>query len=309
MILPLPPQLTKKKINPQKRYVYVAMPSRTASLRSLFSSSRESPSHKHDIVRLIEKRKWKKLRQLLHQPNNDASPPTAAEVLSSFPEDALQQTALHFLCTRNPPLDIVQSFIEVVPQYTFELDIQDQTPLHTATSFGANLDVIEYLIYIHPEAASAKDVDGKTPLILACESIETLDCDEFIYSMPKGWSEELIAILVNSSPRTVADEDIAGMSALEYAISNHASSKIVRFLQNACRQEGLRKQRDQQREASRMARRASELQRTVQTSPLSSASFCGIESISAQSIVCGVPFVVFTTQGNEWTRRISALTF
>eukprot|EP00957_Ditylum_brightwellii_P030975 2346719-Ditylum_brightwellii.AAC.1 len=209
------------------------MPNRSR-LRSSFSDTQ-------DIGQLIEKERWGKLRQLLK-----SSASTAAKVLSLFPDVEMTQSALHVLCARNPPLDIVEKFIEVLPQCSHRIDVEGRTPLHIAVSFEASLSVIDHLISIYPDAASTKDANGRTPLFVACQNIKAPENSvEFVQI--NQYLPDLVRSLINASPRTVTDEDCKSITALEYAICNEAPVKVIHMLQRAYRTEGRTKEIERQK--------------------------------------------------------------
>uniref|UniRef100_A0A6S8X7S8 Uncharacterized protein n=1 Tax=Ditylum brightwellii TaxID=49249 RepID=A0A6S8X7S8_9STRA len=208
-------------------------------LRSLLTLSPESFSHMQDIGQLIEKERWGKLRRLL-------SASTTANVLSLFPDVEMMQSALHLLCKRNPPLDIVEKFIEVLPQCPHRIDSEGRTPLHIAVSFEASLSVIDHLISIYPDAASTKDAHGRTPLIVVCQNI-TVPENAIEFVQINQYFPDLIRYLINASPHTVTDEDCESITALEYAICNDAPAKAIHMLQRAHITVGRTKETEQQK--------------------------------------------------------------
>mmetsp|Transcript_18638 Transcript_18638/g.25677 ORF Transcript_18638/g.25677 Transcript_18638/m.25677 type:complete len:273 (-) Transcript_18638:258-1076(-) len=272
------------------------MPSRPTLLTTFISSFRKIEG----VPQLIKKRKWRRLRQLLNSSDDHS------DVLSPFPEYGNGQNPLHALCRENPPIDLVKKFIEASPLSPIEVDDQKQTPLHMAAYSLASADVIELLSTLYPDTASTKDVDGKTPLMLACDKSQVNPniVDNIIWAELDSsiWSPESIKALIKASPRTVADEDDSGQSALEYAISSEAPPCIIRVLQHACSVECLRKRAETRRKACRRSS-GNKLRKSVSTN-----SMLEKDPLASRLKRYEIPLVIDTTKGS-FQSRMSTLSF
>mmetsp|Transcript_19698 Transcript_19698/g.39939 ORF Transcript_19698/g.39939 Transcript_19698/m.39939 type:complete len:224 (+) Transcript_19698:154-825(+) len=172
---------------------------------------------KSKILDLIEKKKWASLRELM-----DKCPSFPLDVEEDHLHQDLQApSALHILCENQPPLDLVQSFMDRRPEFALQRDYLHQTPLHVAISCGASLSVIHCLLMECPEASELQDHLGRTPLMIACDSL-FLKPD---YSC-------LVEVLMRVSGNSVLATDAYGRTALDVAISSQASSEITDCLRH-----------------------------------------------------------------------------
>jgi len=194
--------------------------------------------HKRDQLELsdlIKKRKWSKLfKQLSLDPNLLNSPNR-------------KESVLHEVCRFQPPLKVLEKIIAMNPALVTTINFQGRLPLHIATENGASYDAVHLLCKCDPSTAGLQDLLGKTPLhLLVEESSSRFDFDDFDDIMFGALVRDndflrIVKILVLSSPETVNLEDIAGMSALEYALLIDGDRDVVCELQRASVQEWRRR--------------------------------------------------------------------
>ena len=93
--------------------------------------------------------------------------------LSTHPHEAkwsdkCKNTALHLVCRRQPPLDVVLALIRSNPVSPTLLTVDGLTPLHFACYCGASPDVVSVLIRTNENAVTHAEKRGKTPLHCTC---------------------------------------------------------------------------------------------------------------------------------------------
>mmetsp|Transcript_13446 Transcript_13446/g.19584 ORF Transcript_13446/g.19584 Transcript_13446/m.19584 type:complete len:265 (-) Transcript_13446:109-903(-) len=137
------------------------------------------------IFQLMKKGKWDQVRTRLDKllSENDAEPSSRSSSSSSLLRSLKRELSSHDFSMQNallrclsfkPPLDIVESIIELYPQQVKETDYFGATALHVA-NLGCDIDVIERLIELNPKAAVQRDIFYRTPLVYAVFSNSSLD--------------------------------------------------------------------------------------------------------------------------------------
>ncbi len=149
--------------------------------------------------------------------------------------------SLHATVRYNPPPELVQILLDLVPESPTCIDIARRTPLHIAVGMRANPSTVELLVRAYPNACAMLDWEGKTPLHLACDDGFNLFNEEdndttTTIERPKHCLDT-IRTLINACPLAAVVEDQDDMTALEHAIMSDASIKVVGLLQGiTCRQ-------------------------------------------------------------------------
>lgn len=178
------------------------------------------------ISELIQKRKWKKVLQLLKS-NSMAN----TRICHKFDCKYHVQSPLLLACKNNPPVKIVDLFLKKDPYAVFSHDCDERLPLHLACQYGASPEVIKKLVRMNKKAVIVKDKFGMLPIHLACR---------FYGSNKSGYKTQIIyekhlmqvlSILLKTKADTVLEEDSYGISPIEHALESDLSMYIVRALQ------------------------------------------------------------------------------
>ena len=149
---------------------------------------------------------------------------------------------LHIALFNDPPIDIVESILEVFPETPFLADSVGRYPLHIASSLGLSTEIVVMIAKAYRHACLKQDLDGKTPLHFACSLELTLYEEEDIHlGNMKELNSGTIVLLVSITPRAVHLEDCDDMNPIELAILSNASSSIVSILQNISALEHMKK--------------------------------------------------------------------
>ena len=148
----------------------------------------------------------------------------------------LYSRSLHACSRFNPPMHIVQSLLELLPESPNLVDCMNRTPLHIAAGTRADLSTLQLLVNASPLTCSIQDVDGMTPLHLACDSTcELFAGDEDCNRDPPTY--EVLSTLIKAYPPAVTLQDNEEMSALEHAIMSDTPLEVVKYLQYVTRQQ------------------------------------------------------------------------
>ena len=188
-----------------------------------------------DSSDLIKKRKWSTFSKKLTLDPNLVNSPNRKEPI------------LHEVCRYQPPLGVLIKIISINPALVNTINFQGRRPLHIATENGASFNVVLFLCKCDPSTAGLQDLLGKIPLHLLLEkSSSRFGDDVFDDNVFGAYGRDneilrIVEILVISSPDTVNLKDIAGMSALEYAIIVDGSRDVVCELQRASIKEWKRR--------------------------------------------------------------------
>ena len=114
--------------------------------------------------------------------------------------DKCKNTALHLVCRRQPPLEVVLALIRSNPVSPTLLTVDGLTPLHFACYCGASPEVISVLIQTNKEATSLSEKRGKTPLHCTCAGFRNADREKVIKMLLECYSNA--AILPDEKGRT-----------------------------------------------------------------------------------------------------------
>jgi len=149
---------------------------------------------------------------------------------------------LHIALCNDPPIDIVESILEVFPDTPFLADSVGRYPLHIASSLGQSTEIVVMIAKAYRHACLKQDLDGKTPLHFACSSDLTLyEGEDIHHGNTKELNSSTIVSLVSMAPSAVHLEDCDGQNPIELAILSNASSSIVSILRNISALEHMKK--------------------------------------------------------------------
>ena len=146
---------------------------------------------------------------------------------------------LHATLRHNPPEEIVNALLKLVPEAAQCVDCLGRLPLHICTGTRADLASIQLLVATYPQGCCVQDIDGKTPLHMACDT----QCELFEQDDDENQTElsppslEVVFTLIKANPSCVQLEDQDGMSSLEHSIFSDSDIKVVKLLQNATRKQ------------------------------------------------------------------------
>ena len=134
-------------------------------------------------------------------------------------------TPLHEICKRDPPLDVIVTFITHAPEVLQIKDRYGSLPIRHACAYGASLDVIKALVTGYPESlAHEGPIGGDLPLNYA------------IYNRA---SAEVLSFLMESYPAVIDQEDNTGRTSLDHLIEKEYAIKIdadgMYLLHHACK--------------------------------------------------------------------------
>eukprot|EP00591_Stephanopyxis_turris_P001804 CAMPEP_0195520030 /NCGR_PEP_ID=MMETSP0794_2-20130614/15963_1 /TAXON_ID=515487 /ORGANISM="Stephanopyxis turris, Strain CCMP 815" /LENGTH=707 /DNA_ID=CAMNT_0040649299 /DNA_START=63 /DNA_END=2186 /DNA_ORIENTATION=- len=109
---------------------------------------------------------WKDVRDFLT--NHDDKD----ELLNTQGED--QDTALHLICCRHPPIDVIEKCVEIAPEACMSPNMHGIIPLHYASLSDAKtapnmFQVIQAMINTSPNSIHVTDHEGKSPLDVMLE--------------------------------------------------------------------------------------------------------------------------------------------
>lgn len=128
---------------------------------------------------------------------------------------------LHLALTHQPPLSIIITMTQHLPQCLTQQDSQGCTPLHIAVRSNCSNLIVGYLAKEYTEACTIKNNRGRTPLH-ACFSSPWIDLD-------------VVETLVEAAPCSLDVEDEEGMCPLELAIMSESPLHVVKMMQKAKR--------------------------------------------------------------------------
>jgi len=168
--------------------------------------------HKHSLIMLISKRKWKDVHKVLDRNNSSVS-----------------RYTLNFALRYAPPIDIVHHIMVKCPEKYFEKDYMDRYPLSTALKYGTNPEVVNYLIHRNKQAAKCVDKEGKTPLHhLFYAYKNNVHNYEWLIDV---YMFEIFEILCDFAPESILKEDINGLNVIECALYAEVDIQIIEMLQ------------------------------------------------------------------------------
>jgi len=161
--------------------------------------------------------------------------------------DRRGRNCLHAVCTKNPPLKIINAMLEASSatanrishrSILEERDKNGRTPLSIAVSCNNSIEVIQRLVHNNPYAVNGSDHLGNLPLHLACDfsknNNNNLD-PSVVTTAPLKKDEKiaLVRLLLNVEGSTAGREDNSGCTPLHTAIKNDAPLEVVTMLVEA----------------------------------------------------------------------------
>jgi len=168
---------------------------------------------------IIFQEAFHKIRQWLKEHKDDT---TRLKEAMTYQDDH-RNTPLHIILIRLPPLDIVQTFIQHVPEVLRMQNGGERLPIHMACLHKASLEVVQALYNAYPESVQAESEDG---LLIdgAYDYGALLDVLNFI-------AEAYPEAIDQTYPFTlISRKDDNGMLPLHHACNHRYSDHLIRFL-------------------------------------------------------------------------------
>ena len=106
------------------------------------------------VHKYLDKSNWDEARKAVREEN------------VSVPGGFGQWTPLHIACKRNPPIDIIESLIELSADSLDKFDSCNRLPIHYAADSGVSAEVYQVLVEACPKSILGVDDEGLTPLHL-----------------------------------------------------------------------------------------------------------------------------------------------
>lgn len=166
-----------------------------------------------------ERINWDRLRQYLN--TTQSRDILLQENLENIFADSECKAPLHIVCTKNPPVDVVATLLEIVgsEKALTWLDDDGMTPCHCALDSEWPVSTELFRLLFTPQVATIADPrNGSTPLHLICQNRNVM-------------SEEFVQVVKDHCDVTATDA--LGRTPLHWILSNadHPSStKIVSIL-------------------------------------------------------------------------------
>jgi len=129
--------------------------------------------------------------------------------------DRCGHTALHLVCRKKPPLDVVKALLRIFEQAASIQTTTGMTPLHFACFCDASPQVVELLIETCTKAVSMTDTRGRNPLHFVCAGNNT--------------SLNSIRHLLQSDPSICCHADLSGRTPLYLTLDSYAESIEEQF--------------------------------------------------------------------------------
>ena len=170
-------------------------------------------------------------------------------------------TPLHNVCKlNNPTPEIVEAFVEAVPESASWVDTHGWLPLHHACANGASGEVLRILAEAYPEGKTKQDSQNRTPLhfyltqrcdnpATMAENMELLidtgaaelpDVGGMLpmhYACAYGVSPIVLLVLAQVYPDSLIARENKGRTPMHLAMVNahrEASPGVIRFLLESC---------------------------------------------------------------------------
>jgi len=194
------------------------------------SAQTMSGSGKATITRLICRRQWNLLGELLRQGDSAAIP-----IDDTVGQPITSDLLVHFVCRFQAPTSIVRLVAKTYQESLKCADALGRFPIHIACAWGASPETIQFLIYEHPVAASIQDNEGKTPLHHLCQSFMLNYQDAPLMLSVSDSMMSIVTMLKDTAPKSFNLEDNDDMNAVEYALESDTDIKVVKTIQRACR--------------------------------------------------------------------------
>jgi len=170
-------------------------------------------------------------------------------------------TPLHNVCKLNdPPPEILEAFVEAIPEAASWVDTQGWLPLHHACANGASGEVLRILAEVYPEGKTTQDSQNRTPLhfyltqrcdnpTIMAENMEILldtgaaelpDVSGMLpmhYACAYGVSPIVLSVLAQVHPDSLVSPENKGRTPMHLAMVNahrEASPGVIQFLLENC---------------------------------------------------------------------------
>jgi ankyrin repeat protein len=130
-------------------------------------------------------------------------------------KDIFSRSTLHILLRAHPPLDLVESLMQLAPTTIRIQDKFGDLPLHWACRYKASTDVVKMLLEAYPEAVGMQGEYGMLPLHYACK-----------YGAPSN----VVEMLADAFPQGITKLDDKGNLPLDYALAEGELSPETHFL-------------------------------------------------------------------------------
>jgi hypothetical protein len=176
--------------------------------------------HASKIVKIDNEESWKRLKNILENDGKEGSNPVI-----DIPSVACYQgtyldfgnTPLHNILEKNPPLDVVSTFVKKAPESLRVKNIHGELPIHVACQRGVTSEVLKALVQAYPEGAKVQSKFGLLPIHYACININS--------------PREMIKLLIKTYQESVKVREYkCGMLPIHDACSNGASLEVMNLL-------------------------------------------------------------------------------
>lgn len=125
-------------------------------------SSCDSAPQSPDIYTYAERKRWRKVKALLKQPD------ISSVILQP---DCSGLTFLGLCVAFSAPTDILRRILEIHPQQISQHDMFGANVLHIACLNGSSLESVQYLINFSPQLVRIQDIDGRLPIHHSVECV------------------------------------------------------------------------------------------------------------------------------------------
>lgn len=137
----------------------------------------------------------------------------------SFPievswKDEKLNNALHLVCRKQPPIDVICALIRAHPQGVSEKTVDGQLPIHFACFCGADETVITTLIEHNKKSLTTRDSSGETPLFSLCRASRS------------DIRSTLISLLLEYCPVSSSIPDNKGRTPVEVVFDDYMDEMI-----------------------------------------------------------------------------------
>jgi ankyrin repeat protein len=172
-----------------------------------------------------------RIRQWLNTNKDDIDRMKAAMTYQGM----LKHTPLHCLICNYHQLDIIQTFIKILPEVVNMKDTRGSLPIHLACTLTTSLEVVQALISASPDSIKVLDKYGELPLHNACHCFAKLGVlNLLIESYPEGIDhknkKEETPLDILKQNKYAERKDDNGMLRLHHVCFNGYSLHLVHFL-------------------------------------------------------------------------------
>lgn len=182
------------------------------------------------IVQCLCKRQWSLLEAVLTSEFRSS----IAIDDPSLPTVVTADMIIHCAVRVRAPLSVIMLLATLYPQSLCSPDMMGRYPIHVAAKWASNPPIIAYLVKTNPSVVGAPDSDGKTPMHYVGECYVANHSGDSQQDTEQSMGE-VVDILRLAAPHSVNLEDNNEMNAVEYALINNASMRVIKKIQHACR--------------------------------------------------------------------------